>query len=173
MPILNNPRHERFANLIVDGNSASAAHKEAGFSGDRRDASRMRQRKDVTRRIQELTAAREVKLAKATARAVERHAVTIEGLLDEAADIQSRATEAGNYAAAISALTAKAKLAGLWVERTDNKNRTVARGVAGLTDEELLEIALGGPEAADEYFRERAASAADPEDAGREKVEGE
>jgi hypothetical protein len=51
--------------------------------------------------------------------------------------------EAGNYAAAISALTAKAELAGLWVERTDNKNRTVSRGVAGLTDEELLEIALG------------------------------
>ena len=103
MPVLNNPRHEGFANLIVDGNSASAAHKEAGFSGDRRDASRMRQRKDVTARIQELTGAREVKLSKATERAVERHAVTIEGLLEEAADIQSRAMEAGNYAAAISA----------------------------------------------------------------------
>jgi phage terminase small subunit len=113
MAILKNPRHERFANLIVDGNSACSAHKEAGFSGDRRDASRMRQRPDVTTRIKELTAAREAKLSKATERAVERHAVTIEGLLEEAADIQSRATEAGNYAAAISALTAKAKLAGL------------------------------------------------------------
>jgi hypothetical protein len=173
MPILNNPRHERFANLIVDGNSACSAHKEAGFSGDRRDASRMRQRMDMTARILELTGAREVKLAKATARAVEKHAVTIEGLLEEAADIQSKATEAGNYAAAISALTAKAKLAGLWVDRTDNKNRTESRSLVELTDEELLELALGGPEAADEFMRERAERAAGPEDAGREKAEGE
>ena len=51
--------------------------------------------------------------------------ITIESLINEAADIQKRATKAGQYSAAIAALIAKAKLAGRRMDRTEQKNTNV------------------------------------------------
>jgi hypothetical protein len=51
--------------------------------------------------------------------------VTIETLIREAADIQQKATDGRQYSAAIAALIAKAKLAGRWVERSEQNNTNV------------------------------------------------
>lgn len=56
--------------------------------------------------------------------------ITLESLIKEAAAIQERATEAGQYSAAISALIAKAKLAGRWVERGEQKNTNINYAVS-------------------------------------------
>jgi hypothetical protein len=64
--------------------------------------------------------------------------ITIRSLIEEAADIQKRATEAGQHSAAIAALIAKAKLAGRWVERSEQKNSNVNYEIADrpMTEEE-------------------------------------
>jgi hypothetical protein len=51
---------------------------------------------------------------------------------------QTKALAKGNYSAAISALTVKAKLSGHWVDRTDNKTSNVNYTISDelLTDEE-------------------------------------
>ena len=66
--------------------------------------------------------------------------VTVQRLIDEAADIQKRAAKAGQYSAAIAALIAKAKLAGRWVERAEQKNTNVNYIVSDqpMTEEEWV-----------------------------------
>jgi hypothetical protein len=50
----------------------------------------------------------------------ERAAVTVQSLIDEAEQARIKAMESANgAAAAVSAITAKAKLAGLWREKVD------------------------------------------------------
>jgi len=67
--------------------------------------------------------------------------VTGESLIKEAADIQERATKAGQYSAAIAALIAKAKLVGRWVERSEQKNSNVNYVMSDkpMTEEEWAE----------------------------------
>ena len=52
--------------------------------------------------------------------AAEHATVTLEGLIDEAADIQTKAMADGKYSAAVAALAMKAKLAGLWVDKAES-----------------------------------------------------
>ena len=65
----------------------------------------------------------------------ERTVVTIESLIREADEIQSAAKAAKQHSAAIQALTAKAKLAGLWVERRENENKN--NTVYAISDEPM------------------------------------
>ena len=66
--------------------------------------------------------------------------ITLQSLIEEAADIQKRAAKAGQYSAAIAALIAKAKLAGRWVERAEQKNANVNYIVSDqpMTEEEWV-----------------------------------
>ena len=57
-------------------------------------------------------------------------AVTLEGLIEEATDIQAKAMADGKYSAAVAALTVKAKLAGLWVDKAENKANNVVYHIA-------------------------------------------
>jgi hypothetical protein len=70
--------------------------------------------------------------------AAEETQITIEGLIVEAAEIQRLATAAGQHSAAIAALIAKAKLAGRWIERSEQKNSNVNYVMSDqpMTDEE-------------------------------------
>ena len=54
--------------------------------------------------------------------AAESENVSIESLMKEAAEIQRVAMRNNNQSAAVAALTAKAKIAGLWVEKTETEN---------------------------------------------------
>jgi hypothetical protein len=66
----------------------------------------------------------------------ERAIVTLQDLIADASDIQIKALAKGQYSAAVSALTVKAKLSGHWVDRTDNKTSSV---IYAVTDEPLTE----------------------------------
>ena len=91
------------------------------------------------------------RVAALRAEAAASTAITVESLIREAADIQRAATADGNHSAAIAAVVTKAKLAGLWIERKENKNTNFNTQVIDrravplnqLTDEELLAIAAG------------------------------
>lgn len=135
MAILKNPKHESFVQAIVKGESATGAYKSAGYmaKGNAAEASASRLLRDV--KVQ-------ARIAEIQNRGAERAAVTLESLIQEASDIQAKALTAGQFGPAVTALTAKAKLAGLWIEKRENTNRNI--DASRLSDADLAEIATGG-----------------------------
>jgi hypothetical protein len=106
---LSNARHERFAQELAAGKTADAGYKAAGYRKHRGNAARLSANERVTERVRELQAI-----------GAERAAVTIQSLIEEAEEARIKAMESQNgAAAAVSAITAKAKLAGLWREKVD------------------------------------------------------
>ena len=91
----------------------SEAYQMAGYRPNRSHASRLVTNGNIKGRVAELQDA-----------AATETQITIESLIKEAADIQKRATKAGQHSAAIAALIAKAKLAGRWVDRSEQKTPT-------------------------------------------------
>jgi phage terminase small subunit len=96
MPILLNSRHERFAQGLATGKSASEAYKEAGYKGDRTAASRLATNVNVQARVQELQAV-----------AAERTKVTIASLVQEAEEVRGLAVAERQLSAANTAIVTK------------------------------------------------------------------
>jgi hypothetical protein len=120
---LSNARHERFALLVAQGRALSDAYLACGYAGNKRsidsNASRLMMVDKIRRRVAALQR-----------QAVEQANVTIEGLVSEAGAIQRAAMMEGNHNAAVAALTAKAKLAGLWIERSTSENLNVSYSIS-------------------------------------------
>jgi hypothetical protein len=93
MPALANSRHEAFAQAFARGLSIAAAHAEAGYKPNRGNAHTLLKQNKLESLIAEAEAAR------------------IKAM-----------SERDGAAAAVSALTAKGKLAGMWREKVDQHN---------------------------------------------------
>jgi phage terminase small subunit len=130
MPILSNPRHERFAQALAEGKSATEAYEVAGYSPNDGNAARMKGNDRIMQRVAELQK-----------QAAKRSVITLESLIAEAGDIQTKALAKGHYSAAVAALIAKAKLSGHWVDRGENKTSNVIYAISDreLTEEEWFE----------------------------------
>lgn len=111
MPLLDNPRHEIFAQELAKGTTATEAYVRAGYRESRPAASRLSTNVNIKGRVAELQAVTS-----------ERAEITIESLIREADEIQRLAMASGQYSAANAALISKAKLTGRWIERSDNNN---------------------------------------------------
>jgi phage terminase small subunit len=111
MPILSNPRHEKFAQGLAQGKPAINAYEMAGYKPDRGAASRLSANVIIQARVAELQG-----------KAAESAIVTLEGLIQEAGDLQLAGLKLNQISAAVAALTAKAKLAGFWVDKQESKN---------------------------------------------------
>lgn len=127
MTVLTNPKHERFAQALAKGKSQAEAYAEAGYAPSEPNASRLTRNDKVQARVAELQD-----------RGAIRAEVTLANLIQEAADIQSAAKADKQYSAATAALTAKAKLAGLWIDKAENTNRNV--DPARVSDAELAAV---------------------------------
>lgn len=134
MPVLRNPKHERFAQEIAKGLSQGDAYKASGYTAEGHAAevggNRLMKNAEILARITELQK-----------NGAKRAEVTIESLIQEAAEIQKAAFEANQHSAAVAALTAKAKLAGKWIEKTDNRNRNADAN--SLSDDDLATVVQG------------------------------
>lgn len=108
MPILPNPRHERFAQLLAKGKSATEAYADAGYKDNRQAASRMFTNVDISMRVAEL----QDKVAK-------RAEITAESLAAEADEIRRLAIEDKQFSAAVSALREKGILTGQRIEKSE------------------------------------------------------
>lgn len=75
MPILNNPRHEHFAQALASGKTATQAHAEAGYKKDRRNAARLTTNDGVRARVAELQ-------SQAAERTVLNRQWVLEGLIE-------------------------------------------------------------------------------------------
>jgi hypothetical protein len=76
------------------------------------------------------------RLAELPSRAACRAVVSVESLIAEAEEARVLVMKNGQIGAAVSAISAKAKLAGLWVEKRENLNRI---DPDHLTDVQLME----------------------------------
>ena len=111
MPVLKNQRHERFAQELAAGKTADQAYVLAGYKECRAHASRLAAKGNIRERV-----------AQILGNAAKRAEVTLESLILEAEEARLLAISINQPSAAVSALTAKAKLAGLWVEKSERTN---------------------------------------------------
>ncbi len=134
MPVLKNPRHERFAQARASGETAKAAHVLAGFNGHEGNATRMANYPKIIARVAELQA-----------RASLMVDVTIASLTVELEEARSKAMETGQISAAVSATMGKAKLHGKLVDRKHVTGTIGTYDLTKVSDEQLdqLEAILG------------------------------
>lgn len=111
MPVLDNSRHEAFAQHLAKGLSASEAYTKAGYADSRSAASRLLTNVNVKARLAELQS-----------RAAERTIVTVEDIAKQLDEDRTFARENGAAAAAVSATLGKAKVLGLIVDKAENVN---------------------------------------------------
>ena len=81
-PVSDNPRHERFAQELANGVSATEAYERAGFARNRVSAHRLKQKPNIGERVSELFKQREHINAQATAKAIKNR--TNQGMGDRA-----------------------------------------------------------------------------------------
>jgi hypothetical protein len=105
---LRNPRHEAFAQFLLQGETAIDAYEKAGFVRDDGNASRLRDNPKVQERL--------VELQSEIAGAVK---ITVESICRELDEANAVAKERGQASAMVSASALRAKLAGLMVERVE------------------------------------------------------
>ena len=106
MPPLNNARHERFAQLLLQGENATDAHEQAGYVRDDGNATRLRANAKVQARLAELQG-----------EIAQTSKVTVEGLIGELEAARKKATDLEQLSAAVRAIESKAKISGLLVEK--------------------------------------------------------
>jgi phage terminase small subunit len=139
VPTLRNPRHERFAQELAAGKTADAAYVMAGYRENRSNAARLNTNRDIQKRVAEIQSV-----------GAARAAVTVETLIAEAEEARSKAMgEKSGASAAVAAITAKAKLAGLWREKvaqTDPSGEKAPRYIISdhpVTEEEWIRERCG------------------------------
>jgi phage terminase small subunit len=107
MPVLKNPKHERFAQELAKGETADEAYQLAGYSENRGNAVRLKANESVMKRVKELQS-----------RAADKAVVTIQTLTQELEEARALALKEGQPSAAVSATLGKAKLHGIGSETT-------------------------------------------------------
>lgn len=109
MPVLKNPRHERYAQELAKGKTLDEAYKLAGYSPNRGNATRLKANESVLSRVAEIQG-----------RAAKRAEVTLTSLTEELEEARLIAVEKKQSAGAVSATMGKAKLHGKIIDRVSN-----------------------------------------------------
>lgn len=109
MPILQNTRHEKFAQLVASGKSADEAYQEAGYKRARQNAHRMMTNDDITSRIAELQN-----------KAAEKHEITRDKITEMLLKDWKAAHECKQIGAARAASESLGRLHGFYIEKRDD-----------------------------------------------------
>lgn len=110
MPVLDNARHERFAQALAKGRSATDAYTEAGYAGDRTAASRLSTNVNVQARLLELKT-----------KSAEKTVLTVASITDRLLKIAEKgetSNEAPMLSVARASLMDAAKLNGLVIDKS-------------------------------------------------------
>lgn len=108
MPILKNPKHERFAEELAKGKTSDESFQIAGYSRNRGNATRLKAKENIKARVAELQE-----------RTAKRAEVTVDSLLAEAEAARRLAMDINQPSAAIAAVKEKGVLSGKRVERSE------------------------------------------------------
>ena len=113
MPVLKNGKHEKFVKEIFIGNKNNADAYRAVYGEQQSvfaasaSANRLLKSDKIMARVAELQA-----------QVAEKHQITVEVMIERLERAAANATADKQHGAVVSALTAQAKLAGLWIDRT-------------------------------------------------------
>jgi hypothetical protein len=113
LPVLSNPRHERFAQALFEGEPASAAYTRAGYAANDGNAIRLKGNEKVQARLAELQ--------EATAASIQ---VSVEGLIAELEAVRRSATSDAEWGSVIKSIEAKGKLSGLFEQKITVRHET-------------------------------------------------
>lgn len=108
MPVLDNARHERFAQELAKGKTATEAYVLAGYKSHDGNAATLRGNQRVADRVAELQAI--------AAKAV---ALTVHDIARQLDEDRVFAQKQGSAAAAVSATMGKAKVLGLIIDKNE------------------------------------------------------
>ncbi len=130
MAILQNARHERFAQNVAKGMSASEAYEKAGYKRNDGSAGRLHRNAQVKARV-----------AKLQNRAAEKTGYTIVKATEELEEARQLAATEKNPAAMVSASMGKAKVNGLLIDkhlvgmkRIEDMNENELRALLGVME---------------------------------------
>src|SRR5215510_3808503 len=126
---LRNSRHEAFARLLFEGETADAAFVKAGYSKNRGNASRLKANENILARVAELQAA-----------AAKSSEVTVKSLLDELETARVKATSLSQLSAAVRATEAKARISGLLTEKIEVKTSEAERYEQASSIEDMVRM---------------------------------
>lgn len=126
MTVLQNPRHERFAQELTKGKCAVEAYGTAGYRSHRQNAARLITNENIRHRVAEIQAI-----------AAKRTEVTVESLVDEAEEARLLALANRNASAMVAATMLKAKLSGLLVRRLEVGEPNEFDKIYKMTEQEL------------------------------------
>lgn len=102
MPVLKNPKHERFAQHRLKGETVDQAYESAGYKPNRGNAARLNANESITARIKELQS-----------KAAEKAEVTAADIAKQLDEDREFAQKNTHSSAAVSATMGKAKVLGL------------------------------------------------------------
>jgi hypothetical protein len=108
MPVLPNARHEKFAQELAQGKTATESYVLAGYRPSGKNAGRLKKKDEVSARVLELQGA-----------AANRAEITLEGILRELDEAIAIAKKRGMPNALINAASLRSRLGGLLVERQE------------------------------------------------------
>jgi phage terminase small subunit len=108
MAPLRNPRHERFCQFLLQGETAIDAHEKAGYARDDGNATRLAKNPAVIERLTELQNA-----------VAEKTQVTVESLINELEEARKRADSLDQLSAVVKAISEKARISGLMVQNVE------------------------------------------------------
>ena len=129
MPVLSNPKHERFAQGLAAGKTADEAYADAGYRANRGNASTLKANQSITERVAELQNS-----------AATRTEITVATLTEMYQRDRKFAYEMKQPGAAIRAADSLAKLYGLFIDRRELSGRDggpIQVDLTSLSDEEL------------------------------------
>lgn len=132
VPVLQNAKHERFAQELAKGKSQIEAYQIAGYKKDDGAASRLSGNVKVQNRLAELLE-----------RGAKRAEVTIEQIAIQLDEDRALAREVKSPSAAVSASLGKAKLYGLIREKHEHSGPNggpIKHDLSGLTDAQLAQL---------------------------------
>src|SRR5687767_9832812 len=109
MPTLSNPRHEKFAQSLASGQTATAAYAGAGYNRSRAHASRLAADGNVRGRVEEL-------IQSAAEKAETHRIVTIDALTNMLLEDRALAHASSQASAAVTATEKIARLHGFSFE---------------------------------------------------------
>jgi phage terminase small subunit len=143
MPVLKNPRRERFAQFLAQGKTTGDAYELAGYRRNASNASHMARNEEITNRVTEINS-KTLERERATAAvAAERAVITRQGLIEMARDVYVQAKDAGQTSAAVAALKEIGVLSGIRIERSERGAPGEFDWLEKLSIDELKLLAAG------------------------------
>lgn len=139
MPVLDNQRHEAFAQELAKGKTTDEAYQLAGYKPNRGNAATLKANQSVLARVDEIKS-----------RAAKRAEITVQSLADELEEARAIALAEKQSNAAVSATMGKAKLFGLGSEHrrvtgTIQVVQITSKQLEALNDDELASLEAAYP----------------------------